>query len=1178
MIFKTPLDLSIGYQNIEGIHNATFGCKIPYLQNEFIHDIEVISETWGTCDHEKSISGYKFFIVDPHKDKKIKKGRSSGGIIVYYKERLHPHIKRLGTTDHYTWIELSKDIFYDFDEPLKICIAYNPPEKSNYCNKDIYDDLSIHLFKYRSNINTPLILVGDFNSRTGQLLDYDERDEREYDGEGVPSGSKRVKPSRRLNTDTQTNPMGTKLVGFCKSHELLIINGRTPGDESGNFTFFDSNKGASSIDLAIASDLAMEKVKSFNVFRQDEISQHCKIVLRLNNIKPPDNPEKKIKDTYNWILLKEKYVWSADMADTFGRVISTSIFCTPIIEECTQLITAGLIESASMKMAELFNKAAERTLQPKQTRSTQKPPFKHKRKCKKWFDADCTTHRKNTRRLAILKRQRPNDLGIRTEYNSNLKEYKKICRQKKYSFEQRQIEKIKSLTDDPLTFWKEWKQMGDTNKTNDIPENADGKKWELYFKNLFKNNIQDEFTIPEAASKPSDINDPLNKPFSLDELNVTIDKLKNGKAADHDRLINEFLKAAPERIRKLLLSLINTIYRTTIIPKSWCLGMISPVHKDGSKENPDNFRGLCIGSALMKVLCIMMNKRLNIHCQENKLIDKNQIGFTSECGAPDHILTFKSLTNKYVNDQKGGKLYTCFIDLRKAFDTVWHNGLFHKLHTNKVQGNFLQTLRNIYKNSRCSVKVGSKLTQPFKCEKGVRQGDPLSPLLFNLYINGIFDSLREAGCDPVTLSNDSDPINALAYADDLVLISTSKTGLQKALYATAEYCSKWKLEINYKKTKCMTLSKGNQKESTIFKLNGNWLENVKEYKYLGVIIHKRNCSFTSAIKNLRIRAVKACYALNSKVDMKRLPIYLALKIFDTMIKPILLYASEVWAPCMNQNPSKWDYDEIDKTHMQFLKRMLGVNRSTTNILVRGELNRYSLQEEILRRNINFAKHIHVKDSSDLVKQAYTLEQTRGDEENFMNSIRKHSAEIIRSTNSFEPFSDPNENIYKIDKNKLRKITTSIFHTQWQLDLDNSSKSDTYRLFKQHMKRETYLELLNRKERISFTKFRVSDHKLMIEQGRRQKPKIQRENRKCIMCTTEIDNETHFLTSCALHPSRNSLYELVQLSVPTFTDMTDQQKIQYLMTQEDEEITTFLAKYIHKWFQFRQFLQDYFDFA
>ena len=92
-LFKTPIDLSFGYHNIEGIHSS-FGCKLPYIHSKFIHDIEVLSETWGLCSHDKNISGYKLLEkVDPHKKSNIKKGRASGGLLIYCKEKLAKYIK-----------------------------------------------------------------------------------------------------------------------------------------------------------------------------------------------------------------------------------------------------------------------------------------------------------------------------------------------------------------------------------------------------------------------------------------------------------------------------------------------------------------------------------------------------------------------------------------------------------------------------------------------------------------------------------------------------------------------------------------------------------------------------------------------------------------------------------------------------------------------------------------------------------------------------------------------------------------------------------------------------------------------------------------------------------------------------------------------------------------------------
>ena len=74
-----------------------------------------------------------------------------------------------------------------------------------------------------------------------------------------------------------------------------------------------------------------------------------------------------------------------------------------------------------------------------------------------------------------------------------------------------------------------------------------------------------------------------------------------------------------------------------------------------------------------------MEERLRKFCAKNKLIDIEQIGFMEENRAPDHIFTLKSVVNKYVTNEKGKKLYACFVDFRKAFDSVWHEGLFHKL-------------------------------------------------------------------------------------------------------------------------------------------------------------------------------------------------------------------------------------------------------------------------------------------------------------------------------------------------------------------------------------------------------------------------------------------------------------------------------------------------------------------
>ena len=667
----------------------------------------------------------------------------------------------------------------------------------------------------------------------------------------------------------------------------------------------------------------------------------------------------------------------------------------------------------------------------------------------------------------------------------------------------------------------------------------------------------------------------LNAPFSITELLEAIRKLKNKKAAGLDRLTSEFLKASPEEIQHLILRLLNLMYLKHIVPDDKCLGFITPLHKEGPKEDPDNYRGICISSALTKLLGTMMNTRLNEFMEENQILNKEQIGFVTNNRCPDHIFTLKSVVNKYVADE-GGKVYACFIDFRKAFDTVWHDGLFHKLQQIGIKGNFLETLRNIYKNTQCAIKINGKLTQFFPCKKGVRQGDPLSPSLFNIFLNDLFDHLREGNCDPVTLNN-IDFINALAYADDIVLLSTSKEGLQKSLDITEKFCQTWRLRINRSKTKTMVFSRGNQKIKTSFHVNGEALENVKEFKYLGITIHKKSCSFMPTMKHFRLKATRALYMLRSKINLTNLPIKVALKLFDAIIKPILLYGSEVWEPFLNQDELKWDQNDIERTYHQFLKQILGVNRSTSTMMVRGELNKHSLQEEILRRNINYARYIHQKTNNPYVQQAFNYERRRPTSatSTFFSSMDRHTEEVYNIRQSFFPYENPYENLTELTIEEQRVVTREIFVRKWENRLALSSKADTYVKFKTDMKFEPYLLHNNRKERVMMSKLRLSDHKLMIEVGRHQRPQIPRPERKCLMCSESIEDEVHFLTDCRLYGHRQQYWETIYNRVPQISNHSNTDRFIYIMTQDDLEMTKVVIKMVYQHMTFRKFLHEYF---
>ena len=119
------------------------------------------------------------------------------------------------------------------------------------------------------------------------------------------------------------------------------------------------------------------------------------------------------------------------------------------------------------------------------------------------------------------------------------------------------------------------------------------------------------------------------------------------------------------------------------------------------------------------------------------------------------------------------------------------------------------------------------------------------------------------------------------YADDLILISTTKEGLQKSLNSIHNFCNTWKLEINYKKNKCMTFTKGSQKEKHSFSINSQPIENVNEFKYLGITINKKNCSFSPTPSDLGCKAQRALYSLKETIPNKLLNVEFLLRNFDS---------------------------------------------------------------------------------------------------------------------------------------------------------------------------------------------------------------------------------------------------------------------------------------------------------
>ena len=144
-------------------------------------------------------------------------------------------------------------------------------------------------------------------------------------------------------------------------------------------------------------------------------------------------------------------------------------------------------------------------------------------------------------------------------------------------------------------------------------------------------------------------------------------------------------------------------------------------------------------------------------------------------------------------------------------------GLFYKLRRIGVSDKHYQTIKTMYASTNLSVKVRNYCTDTFSSFTGVRQGDNLSPTLFNIFINDI-PSYFDSSCDAVCLSKEH--INCLLYADDLVLSSNSEKGLQNCLKKLSTFCNGWGMNVNLDKTKTLMFSPCTRKKRCTHQVSG----------------------------------------------------------------------------------------------------------------------------------------------------------------------------------------------------------------------------------------------------------------------------------------------------------------------------------------------------------------------
>jgi len=304
--------------------------------------------------------------------------------------------------------------------------------------------------------------------------------------------------------------------------------------------------------------------------------------------------------------------------------------------------------------------------------------------------------------------------------------------------------------------WKELKRLSGWDSANRFPTSAVDSKgqevtgqevlkvWEEAYKNLGLEDFKDkkfdvefahathaqlenfEHISPEAVFNPH-----LDGDITSAEVHIAIEQLHLAKAGGEDEVVAEILRMGGESVERVLHRLCQKAWELECQPEAWTKGIIFPLYKDGDDRDPLNYRGITLLSIVGKVFTNVLNNRLIKWSEENRILVEEQGGFRPERGCPDQIF----ILTETLRARRQQKTFCCFIDVKKAFDRVFRDGLWVRAFEEGVQGKMWRVLKSIYAKVQSCVSVNGR-TRP-----GLTSSQVFGKVVSSLRFCSLFSSM-----------------------------------------------------------------------------------------------------------------------------------------------------------------------------------------------------------------------------------------------------------------------------------------------------------------------------------------------------------------------------------------------------------------------------------------------------
>ncbi|KAH9272952.1 hypothetical protein BASA83_004845 [Batrachochytrium salamandrivorans] len=375
--------------------------------------------------------------------------------------------------------------------------------------------------------------------------------------------------------------------------------------------------------------------------------------------------------------------------------------------------------------------------------------------------------------------------------------------------------------------------------------------------------------------------DILDQDFSWNQIAAALLQMSPRKAPGDDGISTAFYQAA-------LYTPANT--QEGVPPTN---SICSCSVENGDPLNPGDKRGIDLINVGLKLVCKVLQMRIERFVETNNLLSYKQAGFRKREECVGQVVSLVDIIQRRQN--AGINTHVLFIDIQKAFATVPVGALLWKLQNMGFPRRTLAFLKALYTSSSARARAGSLLSDPFPVQRGVRQGCPLSGLLFNLFINDILD-----GVAPITvpgLPQDTNPIRGLMYADDVAVFADSEQSLLAASTAIEQWADQWEMQFGV--AKCGIISFTGHLAPRLdnpldIQLHGQSVSRVESYKYLGVLIDSK-LDHSAWLKKKRSALEHTISALHPVLANHQLTVNYRSRIFSAVV----MGKSLLWARADN---------------------------------------------------------------------------------------------------------------------------------------------------------------------------------------------------------------------------------------------------------------------------------------